>query len=80
MVRVPFALLIADHVNGDSSESRVRAFLARGLPAYALRQLDGSARLYAGAFATPAQSWLLAQSLRLAGFTPTVAFRTGSTY
>src|SRR3712207_7953107 len=38
-----------------------------GLPVYALRQADGTATLYAGAFETPEQSALLAESLRSSG-------------
>ncbi|GAC1516543.1 MAG: hypothetical protein NVS1B4_12050 [Gemmatimonadaceae bacterium] len=80
VVPVPIALVVEDRVARDSAAGRVGQYLARGLPVYALLQADGTARLYAGAFATAAQSSLLAQILRTAGITPTVAFRTGSTF
>jgi hypothetical protein len=52
----------------------------RGIPGYALDQGDGTARLFAGAFATPDEAESLAASLRLMGVEPTVVYRTGRAY
>ena len=49
---------------------------AAGIAAYALIQDDGSIRLYAGAFETPAQAARsLAASVRDAGTAPAVAYQ-----
>lgn len=77
VVRVPYALLLADSVARDMVAHEVDVWRGRGITAYALLQDDGSARLYAGAFETPAQAAPLAASVRDAGTVPVVAFRTG---
>ncbi|HYN82682.1 MAG TPA: hypothetical protein VES88_14420 [Gemmatimonadaceae bacterium] len=81
VVRVPLALRV-DSVPSQAavlSKSRemVKAYTAKGVPAYAMLQNDGSARIYAGAFQTPEQSSLSATALRVAGATPVLEFRTG---
>ena len=77
VVRVPYALLLADSVARNMVAHEVDVWRGRGIAAYALLQDDGSARLYAGAFETPAQAAPLAASVRDAGTVPVVAFRTG---
>ena len=77
VVRVPYALLLADSVARDMVAHEVDVWRGRGISAYALLQDDGSARLYAGAFETAAQAAPLAASVRDAGTVPVVAFRTG---
>ena len=77
VVRVPYALLLADSVAREMVAHEVDVWRGRGVTAYALLQEDGSARLYAGAFETPAQAAPLAASVRDAGTVPVVAFRTG---
>ncbi len=77
VVRVPYALLLADSVAREMVAHEVDVWRGRGITAYALLQDDGSARLYAGAFETPAQAAPLAASVRDAGTVPVVAFRTG---
>jgi hypothetical protein len=78
--RRPLALMVHDRVGADSAAAAVTAFVERGLPVYALRQADGSATLYAGAFETPEQATLLAEVLRAAGLTPTLVYRTGRVF
>ena len=80
VVRLPFALVLQPEASRESAATVVKAFIARGLPAYALLQEDGSARIYAGAFDTPEQAALLAASVRAAGIEPTVAYRMGRTF
>ena len=77
VVRVPYALLLSDSLAREMVAHEVDVWRGRGVTAYALLQDDGSARLYAGAFETPAQAAPLAASVRDAGTVPVVAFRTG---
>jgi hypothetical protein len=75
--RRPFAFLVQAKVRPDSAAPAVASYIERGLPVYALQQTDGTATLYAGAFQTPEQAALLAESLKGAGITPTLVYRTG---
>jgi hypothetical protein len=72
--------MVEQSVNVDTATAAVTAFVERGLPIYALRQPDGSATLYAGAFETPEQSTLLADALRASGLKPTLVYRTGRVF
>lgn len=76
----PYALLIERDVADAAVASRVAAFRARRLPAYALLQSDGTARVYAGAFKTPAEAVALYQVMKDAGIQTSLAFRTGRVY
>ncbi|MBA4070283.1 MAG: hypothetical protein C0497_00345 [Gemmatimonas sp.] len=80
VVRVPLALLLEADVPRGAVTVRVAALAARGVPAYALVQDDGSVRLFAGAFATAAAAVPLDADLRAAGFAPQLAYRTGRTF
>jgi hypothetical protein len=77
VVRLPYALLLADHVDRAQVSQLVGSWAGRGITPYALVQTDGSARVFAGAFETPAQAAPLAVALRAARVAPVVAFRTG---
>jgi SPOR domain len=77
VVRFPLAYLIERGVSANAVAARVAAYAARGLPVYALRQADGRARLYAGAFATASDTTPTAGMLRRAGIHATLAYRTG---
>jgi hypothetical protein len=80
VLRVPFALRLAEGVRREDASALVRTWSDRGIPAYALLQDDGSVSVFAGAFETSGQSVLLALSLRDLGTEPVVAFRTGRTF
>ena len=80
VLRAPYALQLASGVPTGDLPAALAGWEARGIPAYALLQEDGRARLYVGAFETYDQSVLLASSLRDLGVTPRVAFRTGRTF
>jgi hypothetical protein len=80
VVRVPFAFLIESDVPAAAVTGMVTTYADRGQPVYALRQPDGSARLYAGAFEFPEQAVLFAESLRAAGLTPVLVYRTGRAF
>ncbi len=77
VVWVPLAYLIERDVAAGAAAARVAAYAARGLPVYALRQADGRAWLYAGAFAVASDTTLLAAALRRAGVRATLAYRMG---
>jgi hypothetical protein len=48
--------------------------------AYALLQPDGSAIVYTGAFESPTQATLLADSLRALRVAPVLVYRTGRAF
>jgi len=81
VVKAPFALLI-DSIPAQAGmtakeRERVDSLAAKQVTAYWLRQRDGSAKLYVGAFERPEQSSLAATALRVAGLSPVLAYRTG---
>jgi len=80
VVHLPYALVLQPEVTREGAAAVVRAYIARQLPAYALLQDDGTARVYAGAFDTPEQAAILAASVRAAGIEPTLAYRMGRTF
>jgi len=80
VVRVPLALLLEAGVPRGAAPARVAALVARGVPAYALVQEDGTVRLFAGAFETAAAAVPLDADLRAAGLAPQLAYRTGRTF
>lgn len=80
VLRAPYALQLARGVPPEDVPAALAGWAERGVPAYALLQDDGRARIYVGAFETSGQSALLAASLRDLGVAPVVAFRTGRTF
>jgi hypothetical protein len=80
VVKVPYALLLAENVDRVKSDDIATTWRKRGFNPYMLVQADGSVRVLAGAFETPAQAAPLASALRAAGVAPVLAFRTGRTY
>ena len=80
VVHLPYALVLQPEVSRETASAVVKAYLARGLPAYALLQEDGTARVYAGAFDSPEQAAILAASVSAAGIEPMVAYRMGRTF
>jgi hypothetical protein len=80
VVRVPYALLLADGVPQANVAAMIDTWRGRGITAYALRQDDGGIRIFAGAFETAAQAASLAASVRDAGAGAVLAFRTGRTF
>lgn len=75
----PFALLL-EETTADSAVIAVNAHRSRQVPAYALVQDDGRARVFAGAFETAGQALWYAAHLRQRGLQPTLAYRTGRTF
>jgi predicted component of type VI protein secretion system len=79
VVAVPFALLLAE-LSAAEADDTIARWEAAGIRAYALEQEDGSVRIYAGAFETAGQAVWLASTLRDAGETPRLAYRTGRAF
>ena len=79
IVRAPFAFLV-DSVGADAVPGLLKYFADRGQPVYALRQSNGSARLYAGAFESPAQASLYIDAIRTSGLRPVLVYRIGRVY
>lgn len=81
VVRAPLALLIDSIPAQAGMTSRIRekvqSLAEKDVKAYALRQSDGSARIYSGAFVKPDESTLAATALRVAGLTPLLVYKTG---
>ena len=77
VVRVPLAFVVRSGVPADSAAAVTAELRGRGIPAYALREADGSTTLYAGAFETPEQAALFVPALREAGIEPMLVYRTG---
>lgn len=80
IVRLPYALQLEYGVPAERTTARVASYLRRGILAYALRQQDGRAIVYTGAFETPSQATLLADSLRTTGIDPVLVLRTGRAF
>jgi hypothetical protein len=74
---LPFALVVDDSVQIDSAVAVSARLREQGIPAYPLIQADSLARIFAGAFGTPAEAMHLAPVLRAAGIRPRIAYRTG---
>ena len=76
----PYALLVERNVADAAVAARVAALQARKLPAYALLQSDGTARVFAGAFKTPAEAVALYDVMKGAGIQTSLVYRTGRVY
>lgn len=77
VVRLPYAFLVHSAVAPDKLQGLLNAYRDLGQPVYALQQADGTMNLYSGAYASPEQAALFVESVRAAGVTPTLVFRTG---
>lgn len=80
VVRLPFAFLIDSGVPATAVPGMIATYVSRGEPVYALRQANGSAWLLAGAFETPEQATLYAESLRASGRAPVLVYRKGRSF
>lgn len=80
VVRLPYAFLVHSEVQDSSVNALLNAYRDLGQPVYALRQADGTLKVYAGAFESPEQAGLLVAALRAAGITPTLVYRTGRVF
>lgn len=77
---VPLAFRLEQNVAPTAVAARLAELNKRGILAYALRQANGNDMIYTGAFETPAQATILADSLRALGMTPVLTYRTGRVF
>lgn len=77
VVEVPLAFLVHDDVQPASVRGLLSAYRDLGQPVYALQQPNGTMNVYSGAFATPVEAAVLMPSLRAAGISPALVYRTG---
>jgi hypothetical protein len=78
--RYPLAFLVDSGLAPRVVMPRLTRYSARGLPIYALRQPNGTVRLYFGAYANPEQASLAVPQLRGAGIRPLLVYRTGRVF
>lgn len=78
--RFPYALLIERDVADAAVAAKISALKARNVPAYALAQRNNTARVYAGAFRSPAEAVRLYEDLKSAGIQTSLVYRTGRVY
>lgn len=78
--RYPLAFLVDPAVPAREAPARINRYHARGLPVYALRQPNGSVRLYYGAYANPEQASLAVPQVREAGMRPLLVYRIGRVF
>ena len=77
---MPFAFLVQQDVPEAEVPSRLKRFAGSGRPVYALRQTNGAANLYFGAYESVQQAALAVPSVREAGLTPTLVYRIGRVF
>ncbi|CAN5562519.1 hypothetical protein BH09GEM1_BH09GEM1_24200 [soil metagenome] len=77
---LPFAFLVLRDVPEADVPSRLKRFAGSGRPVYALRQTNGAANLYFGAYESAQQAALAVPSVREAGLTPTLVYRIGRVF
>ncbi len=80
VISVPFALRLERGLTLADVGARIADYAKRGVQAYALRQADGTATIYTGAFESPTEANTLADSLRVLGVPYVLAYRTGRGY
>ena len=77
---LPFAFMVQADVAVADVPTRLARFAARGQPVYALRQANGGANLYFGAYESAQQAALAVPTVKEAGLTPTLVYRIGRVF
>jgi hypothetical protein len=77
---LPYAFLVQAGVPAAEVPSRLQRAAARAQPVYALRQPNGAANLYFGAYESPQQAALAVPAVRKAGIAPTLVYRIGRVF
>ena len=77
---LPYAFLVQADVPSTDVPSRLARFAARGQPVYALRQANGAANLYFGAYESPQHAALAVPTVREAGLAPALVYRIGRVF
>lgn len=80
VVTAPYAFLVEADVAEENTKARIARFVALGLPVYALRQANGAANLYFGAFDSPQQASYAVPWIRQAKLSPTLVYRIGRVF
>lgn len=80
IIRVPYAFRLEEGLAVEMTSDAIERWGRRGIRAYALRQTSGDVTLYTGAFQTPIQATMLADSLHGVGIPPMLVYRTGRTF
>jgi hypothetical protein len=77
VVRLPFAFLLDSDLPAAAVPELIAVNRDRGIPAYALRQDNGTSWLLVGAFESVEQSQLYLETLRASGTRPVLVYRKG---
>jgi len=77
---LPYAFMVQADVAVADVPARLARFAARGQPVYALRQANGGANLYFGAYESAQQAALAVPTVKEAGLTPTLVYRIGRVF
>jgi len=77
---LPYAFLVDTNVADAEVGPRLKRAAARAQPVYALRQPNGSANLYFGAYESPQEASLAVPAARRAGLAPTLVYRIGRVF
>jgi hypothetical protein len=80
VVALPFAFMVQSDVPAADVPARLARYAARGHPVYALRQTNGAAHLYFGAYESAQHAALDVPTVREAGLTPTLVYRIGRVF
>ena len=79
VVNAPLSFLL-DSVMAEAAPALLQYWARRGEPVFALRQSDGSAKLYDGAFSSPQEASLFLDEVRSSGIRPVLVYRIGRVY
>jgi hypothetical protein len=77
---LPYAFLVDTNVAAAEVGPRLTRAAARAQPVYALRQPNGAANLYFGAYESPQEASLAVPAARRAGLAPTLVYRIGRVF
>ncbi|HYW32754.1 MAG TPA: SPOR domain-containing protein [Gemmatimonas sp.] len=80
ILTVPYAIRLDSSVAPASVPTLLADYNKRGIAAYSLRMPGGRATVVTGAFETPTQANILADSLEKIGIAPVLVYRTGRMY
>ena len=80
VVRLPYAFRIESGLSAAAVPGMIGINLDRAIPAYALKQDDGTCWLLVGAFPTIEQARLYLETLRASGTQPVLVYRKGRTF
>ncbi len=78
--RMPYAVQLETALGVAEARQRARAWMARGVAAYALADVERGASVYTGAFESPEQAALLLAALRDEAPGAVLAFRVGRSF